>query len=205
MLKAKQSESLPSRTLRILSVVLFSLYLVLLVWLISLKCNMKVTITDTYYLFGAMTWGEKLEFAWDSFEALFSQNAWGKIFLDARQDTLNVVAFIPFGLYVAYFTKKHKLWCSLTSSLLMSFVFESLQLVTHIGCFGAIDLVTNTLGGLIGFFVYLLIYRSTPKRQTGLCIASVAALLIVVPLVCHAVTGTANMLDFYLDVLLRRL
>ena len=205
MLKAKQSESLPSRTLRILSVVLFALYLVLLVWLISLKCNMKVTITDTYYLFGVMTWGEKLEFARDSFEALFSPNAWGKIFLDARQDTLNAVAFIPFGLYVAYFAKKHKLLRTALLSLLVSFAFESLQLVTHIGCFAAIDLVTNTLGGLIGFFVYLLIYRSTPKRQTGLCIASVAALLIVIPLVCHAVMGTANMLDFYLDVLLRRL
>lgn len=193
------------RALYALSIVLFFLYLVLLVWLISLKCNLKITITDTYYLFEDMTWTEKLQFARGTFEALFSKNSWATILHDARQDALNVLVFVPFGLYVAYFAKKHKLLRVFAISLLTSLAFESLQLVTHIGCFTAIDLITNTLGALIGYAVYRLLYKRTPKRQTALSIVSVLMLPVLLLLVGFAVVRTAGMLDFYRDVLLRRL
>ena len=202
---SKAKSHAPSRPLYFLSILLFALYLILLVWLISFKCNLKVTITDTYYLFGNMSWSDKWEFVKESFVALVRRTEWANIFLDPRQDFLNAVVFVPFGLYVSFFAKKHKLIRAVTISLLVSLLFEGLQLITHIGCFTAIDLVTNTLGGTVGYFVYKLLYKSTPRRQIGLCIASVLALVIVVPLVYYAVTRTAAMMDFYLDVLYRRL
>ena len=48
-----------TKTLHKLSVAIFCVYVWLLVWLIALKCNMKITITDTYYIFGEMTWPQK--------------------------------------------------------------------------------------------------------------------------------------------------
>lgn len=202
---SKAKSHAPSRPLYFLSILLFALYLILLVWLISFKCNLKVTITDTYYLFGDMTWTEKLQFVRGTFEALFSKNSWATILHDARQDALNAVVFVPFGLYVAYFAKKQKLLRVFAISLLTSLAFESLQLVTHIGCFTAIDLVTNALGALIGYAVYRLIYKRTPKRQAVLSIISVLMLPVLLILVGFAVARTAGMLDFYRDVLLRRL
>lgn len=192
------------KTLHKLSVAIFCVYAWLLVWLIALKCNMKVTITDTYYLFGEMTWPQKWQFAYDSFVALFKQNYWGNIFLDARQDILNVVVYIPLGLYVSYFFKRNKLLWAFAISFASSACFEMLQLVTHIGCFAAIDLVCNTLGGLLGWCLFKLIYRNKPKHTKVLSVVSIVMLVALVPLALYALIKTATMFDFYLDILLRR-
>lgn len=201
----KREKISPSRRFHILSILIFSLYLSLLVWLILLKCNIKITITDTYYLFGCMTWSEKLEFAKNSFLSLFKANTWLSFFRNPRQDLLNIVAFLPFGIYLGYFTKKHKLPKTVLASFLLSFFFESMQLVSHIGCFSAMDLVTNTLGGTLGFLIYKLIYKDTSKRIGILTIVSYIFLAVVVFLVCYALIKTTMMLGFYFDVLWRRL
>jgi glycopeptide antibiotics resistance protein len=88
---------------------------------------------------------------------------------------------------------------------LTSLTFEALQLITHIGCFSAIDLVTNTLGAMIGYFIYRIIYRNESKRLVMLCIASAIMVLAIIPLVYSAVARTVDMRDLYIDVLLRRL
>lgn len=190
-----------TKTLHKLSVAIFCVYVWLLVWLIALKCNMKITITDTYYIFGEMTWPQKWQFAYDSFVALFEQNYWGNIFLDARQDILNVVAYIPLGLYVSYFFKRNKLLWAFVISFASSACFEMLQLVTHIGCFAAIDLVTNTLGGLIGWGFFKLIEKSTVKHPKGWSIASIVVMVFAVPVAIYALVGTIKMLDVYIAVL----
>ena len=186
-----------------LSTVIFALYLWLLVWVISLKWNQKITITDTYYIFGAMTWPEKLEFAKQGFLALFTANKWAQIFLDVRQELLNVVVFVPFGIYLGYFLREHKLLWTLLIGFLTSFVLEALQLISHIGCFAPIDMATNTLGALIGFAIYKLFYKDTLKRTKALNIASIVAMCVVVPVALYALIKTATMLDFYLAILLR--
>ena len=153
-----------ARRFRILSIILFSLYMFLLVWLISLKCNMKITITDTYYIFNSMSWSEKLQFAKNSCLSLCETSTWHATFRQPRQDILNVVTFLPFGIYLGYFIGKNKLPKTIAASFLLSFAFEAMQLITYIGCFSAMDLVTNTLGGTLGCLIYKLIYKDTPER-----------------------------------------
>ena len=177
------------------------MYLWILVWVISLKWNKVVTITDTYYIFGAMSWEQKLEFVKTSFRAMFESTEWDLFWKDPLQEVLNVVVFAPFGLYLSYFIKKNKLAWSVALSFLLSAGFEYLQLVTNIGCFSAIDLVDNTLGGLVGWGVYMLIYNDTPKRIKGLSVASIVILCIAVPLTIFALLSTISMWDFYVAIL----
>ena len=191
------------KTLHRLSVAIFAMYLWLLVWLIALKCNLIAPITDCYYIFGDWTWAQKWEFVRESFKALFVQNEWGEIFLDDRQDILNVVVYIPFGLYVSYFAKRAKLLWVAVLSFATSACFEIFQLTSLIGCFGAIDLVTNTLGGLIGWVVYKLIYKDTPTHNKVLSAISIAMMFVMVYLSTHALVGTIKIADVYWAVLTR--
>jgi glycopeptide antibiotics resistance protein len=80
-------------------------------------------------------------------------------------------------------------------------MFECLQLVTNIGCFSAIDIIDNTLGGLIGWGIFKLIYKQTPKRLKTLSVVSIVTLAIAVPLAIFALVKTLSMWNFYLAIL----
>jgi glycopeptide antibiotics resistance protein len=69
----------------------------------------------------------------------------------------NVVTFIPFGLLLAVNVKQTSPWRLLLVVLAFSLVVEILQLALAIGTTDATDVVTNTLGGLIGLALYRLV------------------------------------------------
>ena len=192
-------------TLKILSIVNLAIYSLLLIWLIALKCNIKITISDTYYYFGSLSLDERLEYARSSFVELFDKNAWKTSYFTDHQDILNVAVFIPLGIYISYFTKRFKLLFAFAISLSVSLAFEFLQLFSLIGCFTAIDVLTNTVGGIIGYLFFKIIYRESSLRTVILNILSLVAMTVMIPLLGYAIVNTAKMSDFYIDVLLRRL
>lgn len=79
----------------------------------------------------------------------------------------NVVAFMPFGYFIPRICKQHM---GPVSVVLCSFVFSALvefvQLVTKLGCFDVDDLLMNTIGGLLGYICYYLIYGRQQNRGT---------------------------------------
>lgn len=67
----------------------------------------------------------------------------------------NVLAFIPFGVLVpAISHRMRKLPVVVALSFLLSLVVETLQLLFRVGSFDVDDLLLNTIGGLLGFFVF---------------------------------------------------
>ena len=70
----------------------------------------------------------------------------------------NVVALMPFG-FLLPLVSEHKVntWKAFCGSLLLSLTAESIQLVSKTGAFDVDDLILNTLGGLLGYFVYYLL------------------------------------------------
>ncbi len=70
----------------------------------------------------------------------------------------NILAFIPFGFCVPLMTK-YRLGLFMTLFLIFSFSFvvETVQLVTKVGCFDVDDMILNTIGGLIGFIAFWII------------------------------------------------
>lgn len=68
---------------------------------------------------------------------------------------LNILLFIPLGFLVPAVKEGfRKWWKVLLLGLAFSLFIEVSQLVLHMGCFDVADLLHNTLGAMIGYFVW---------------------------------------------------
>ena len=79
----------------------------------------------------------------------------------------NVCVFVPFGAFLpALFTKCQKFFSVLLFTVELSFVVEIIQLITKIGSFDVDDLLLNTIGGILGYFVYkIMTSKNTNKGK----------------------------------------
>lgn len=78
----------------------------------------------------------------------------------------NVVAFMPFGFLVPVMYREQRKGVSFTGhyfrsflfvtllGFLFSFVIETIQLFTKVGCFDVDDLFLNTMGVVLGYIIY---------------------------------------------------
>lgn len=82
----------------------------------------------------------------------------------------NVLAFMPLGILIPVsFPGIDRWWMILLHSFWLSLCIELFQLVSHFGAFDVDDILLNTLGGLLGFFIFLIIrfvYRKVHKEKT---------------------------------------
>lgn len=80
-----------------------------------------------------------------------------------RQIILNIIMMIPFG-FLLPIIKKRKLGFCLMSTFILSLCIELLQpLISGTRSADITDLITNTLGGLLGYLLYL-IFRPLVSR-----------------------------------------
>ncbi len=129
--------------MRILSKVLLALCLLTLLWLILFKLSYDIS----------------------SILANYQTRSLNLIpFVDLGQTGLsetvsNFVTFIPFGLLLSLNFKKAALWRLLIVVFVFSMGVETLQFIFAIGTTDATDVVTNTLGGLVGLVLYRLVNK----------------------------------------------
>jgi glycopeptide antibiotics resistance protein len=72
----------------------------------------------------------------------------------------NIIAFVPFGMLMPRLSGRMKHWYLVTLlALEFSFAVEVVQLVLKLGCFDVDDLILNTVGGLIGYVIYVCMRR----------------------------------------------
>ena len=88
---------------------------------------------------------------------LFS--TWG---INDRNNALvveNVLLFVPYGFFGCWAFERAKgfLWCTLMGAA-TSLTIETLQLVTGRGFFQIDDIVTNTLGAMVGWLIFRLFF-----------------------------------------------
>lgn len=78
------------------------------------------------------------------------------------------------------------------------------QLFTIIGCYSTKDLITNVLGGLIGYFLYKLLYRDNDAKVIKILnICSFVVVIVLFPVVVYAIVNTNNHFDYYLNIVLK--
>lgn len=106
--------------------------------------------------------------------------------IDYGEMMLNILVFVPFGIYGGIlfrisFLKKLLLFFS------VSLLCEIIQVIIKIGSFDITDIITNTLGGVIGWLLLRCIeapFKTTARAHNFInAIGSVATLIIVVLLV----------------------
>ena len=70
----------------------------------------------------------------------------------------NVIAFMPFGLFIPIlFSRKRHLKSILRMTFLLSMGIEIIQLLTRTGSFDVDDLILNTLGGVLGYLLFVVL------------------------------------------------
>ena len=70
----------------------------------------------------------------------------------------NVIAFMPFGLFIPILLKRRRNVKSiLRMTFLLSLGIEIIQLLTRTGSFDVDDLILNTLGGLLGYLLFVIL------------------------------------------------
>lgn len=78
----------------------------------------------------------------------------------------NVVAFMPFGFLLPLITERKMNTIKVFFfSLLLTICAESLQLVSRTGAFDVDDLILNTIGGVLGYWCYVLLLGRRRKKR----------------------------------------
>ena len=196
-----------SRLFKILSIIVFIMYIFLLVFIITFKCGYTQVFVDTYFFLKDKSFSERMMISLNKFykyvDLFQGKNVWSTI----SDSLLNIIVFIPLGLYLAYFIKNNKLLKVLLISFLSTVFFELFQFFSLIGSFSIFDLLANTLGGILGYLLYRLIYndKMSNKRIMILNIISIIVIIIFIPTVIYAVIIIIENLPIYIDIILRRL
>ena len=171
--------------IRRLAATTLTLYLLLLVWVIALKCNMKEAILGARVYNQLFTVAERFEI----YLSYFAKT-------DFRDGAVNVLFFIPLGMLLPFFQKKLFWIKTVFLCFLISAGFEVLQIVNGFGAFTYIDIINNTAGGIIGAFIYLFLHKKVKEKPLAVTFSVLIAGLI--PTLIAATINTVRHIEYYL-------
>lgn len=86
--------------------------------------------------------------------------------LDYNEIILNMMVFIPFGLYLSMIKFNWSFWKKIISIAGVSLLFELLQFLFVIGGTDITDLISNTFGGAVGIGFYI-VFSKILKEKTN--------------------------------------
>lgn len=136
--------------IRILSRIAFCVYMIVLVYFLLLSDGFGRTVRRNEFHYNLIPFVEIIRF-------IKYRNEIG-LYSVMINLVGNVVAFIPFGALIRWVINRSVKWYVVVGyTLLFSLSVELLQLVAKVGSFDVDDLILNTLGGLLGYFVYYLL------------------------------------------------
>ena len=138
---------------------LFILYMGMLVYFLFFAENMGRTFTEREYHYNLMPLKEIKRF-WIYRETL---GLWSVVLNLVG----NVAAFIPFGIFLPrLYAKCRKFLLTMLFCFEFSLSVETIQLIWKVGSFDVDDILLNTLGGVLGFFCYVVSDR-IQRRYKG--------------------------------------
>jgi len=132
--------------------VLFVIYLLALLWILVFKLGVQFSYMADRSV-NLIPFGEPL-----------MSN--GKA--DFSEMILNAVIFVPLGIYVGVLFERWSFWKRVRFVFSVSLVIEALQFLLKIGAFDVTDIITNTIGGVIGLVLYKAIenaFQNNRKAQ----------------------------------------
>lgn len=88
--------------------------------------------------------------------------------IDFTEIIQNVLAFIPFGVLIHTLLEKKPIIIRALPIFLVSLMFEITQFIFSVGASDITDLISNTLGGMIGIAVALIISKGFKKNWVEL-------------------------------------
>jgi glycopeptide antibiotics resistance protein len=145
---------------RALARVLFAAYLVILAWLVLFKFSLHLSSVLHY---------DKRSVNLVPFSRASGSPA---------ESVDNVLVFIPFGVLLSVTCKRLGFWSKLLVVLLASLAAESIQYLFAIGATDITDVITNTVGGLIGIIGYGLCGRFIDEERLDTVVVVVGSVVL---------------------------
>ena len=126
-----------------LTTVLFIIYLIALYWILLLKLGVRFSYMENRRA-NLIPFSEPL--------------------ILSGENILNIVIFVPLGIYVGILFERWILGKRLVFVFLLSLLVEGLQYILRLGAFDVTDIITNTLGGVIGLIIFSAIGKAFNNR-----------------------------------------
>ncbi|MDI9498206.1 MAG: VanZ family protein [Bacillota bacterium] len=146
------------RKLYYITITLFLVYLLFLIWVIMFKLEFSLAGLD-----------QVREYNFIPFHYEDGHNI-GFHFYEVID---NMLIFIPIGVYLCLVSKKMPLLGKAGFVFAISLALECSQYVLSVGRFDVTDLITNTAGGVIGIGVYLIgrsLFRDKVKADRAVAV-----------------------------------
>lgn len=83
----------------------------------------------------------------------------------ARQIILNILLFVPLGIFLPYFTKKNFIKTVTYCAVISLFIETAQPWITLYRVCDITDLITNTLGAALGYNIYAIYKKITTKKK----------------------------------------
>lgn len=153
-----------------LATVALVLYIICLVWIITLKCNMIQPVVESRYFYGQMSFAERIIVSTSKFANTKPLDLF-----------INVSLFIPVGLIFPFLKEKKPHISTALFGFALSLGFEVLQIINCIGGFTYIDILANSLGAILGSIAHFYLREKTTEKQivTALTLCSVLCAAVV--------------------------
>ena len=130
---------------------LFGLYLMLMIYFLFFAESMGRTQSGTEYHYNLQPFKEIMRFI-----KYYEMIGFYAVFLNLAG---NILAFVPFGLFFPFLSRRNRsLWKMTLISFEVSLAVELIQLVTRVGSCDVDDMILNTLGGMLGFFCFKIVW-----------------------------------------------
>jgi len=156
-----------------LTIVLFVIYLIALFWILLFKLGVQ------------FSYMEKRSVSLIPFSD-------GRI--DVGGIILNVVVCVPLGIYAGVLFKGRNFNTKLFFFFLISSMFEVLQFIFKVGAFDVTDIITNTVGGIIGLMIFKVIEKIFKNSHTAQKFINIIATIGTVLMILLLVLLKMNML-----------
>lgn len=93
----------------------------------------------------------------------------------------NMVMFVPFGIVYCYHQKNFCIYKAIGLSFLTTFLIEASQFVFKTGVVDIDDLMINTMGSLVGIFLYIVLRKILQWKQIGEIHEAIAIVATILP------------------------
>lgn len=151
---------------RNLSIGLFIIYFLFLIWIILFKLQFSFAYLDHIRNINLIPFS-------------------GSVIVNGKVDFLeiidNVLAFVPYGIFICMLKSQSSFTIKVIPIFMTSLLFEILQFIFAIGASDITDLIANTLGGIIGigiFFVMSKIFKEKAYKIVNI-ITLIAAIMLI--------------------------
>jgi len=168
-------EKLKSEKRNTFTLVLFVLYLLILTWTVLFKLRFTISVMDEGRIINLIP----LAGSFDNGIIVFSE---------IKE---NILLFIPLGIYICMVKSKWSFARKLVVIISSSLAFEIVQFAFAIGRADITDVLTNTLGGIIGVGIYALLLKLL-KGKTDIIINILVTVFIVILFVLSIAFISAN-------------